>query len=62
MVMLHTIDMCTYTVQVLDNIDELFDCEPFCAVMRHSELLNSGKYSIIIAKSTVIRCTDFERS
>lgn len=27
---------------VLENIDELFDCEPFCAVMRHSELLNSG--------------------
>eukprot|EP00903_Cladosiphon_okamuranus_P008344 g8027.t1 len=27
---------------VLDNIDELFECEPFCAVMRHSELLNSG--------------------
>ena len=27
---------------VLENIDELFECEPFCAVMRHSELLNSG--------------------
>lgn len=27
---------------VLENVDELFDCEPFCAVMRHSELLNSG--------------------
>ncbi|CAM9175298.1 unnamed protein product [Choristocarpus tenellus] len=27
---------------VLDNVDELFLCEPFCAVMRHSELLNSG--------------------
>lgn len=27
---------------VLENIDELFACGPFCAVMRHSELLNSG--------------------
>lgn len=27
---------------LLENIDELFDCGPFCAVMRHSELLNSG--------------------
>ncbi|CAM9587286.1 unnamed protein product, partial [Phaeothamnion confervicola] len=27
---------------VLENVDELFLCEPFCAVMRHSELLNSG--------------------
>lgn len=27
---------------VLSNVDELFFCGPFCAVMRHSELLNSG--------------------
>lgn len=27
---------------VLDNVDELFYCEPFCAVMRHSELINTG--------------------
>lgn len=27
---------------VLENVDELFDCGPFCAVLRHSELLNSG--------------------
>lgn len=27
---------------VLENVDELFECGPFCAVMRDSELLNSG--------------------
>lgn len=29
-------------VLVLENVDELFTCGPFCAVMRHGELLNSG--------------------
>jgi len=27
---------------VLENVDELFLCGPFCAVMRHSELINTG--------------------
>ncbi|CAM9834926.1 unnamed protein product, partial [Chrysoparadoxa australica] len=31
---------------VLSNIDELFECKPFCAVMRHSELLNSGVLAV----------------
>ncbi|CAM9974776.1 unnamed protein product, partial [Ectocarpus fasciculatus] len=35
---------------VLENIDELFECEPFCAVMRHSELLNSGVVVITPSK------------
>ncbi|CAM9880469.1 unnamed protein product [Ectocarpus sp. 4 AP-2014] len=35
---------------VLENIDELFECEPFCAVMRHSELLNSGVLVITPSK------------
>lgn len=35
---------------VLENIDELFECSPFCAVMRHSELLNSGVVVITPSK------------
>lgn len=31
-----------HTTLVLENIDELFDCRPFCAVLRHSELLDSS--------------------
>jgi hypothetical protein len=27
---------------LLENVDELFLCGPFCAVMRHSELINTG--------------------
>ena len=27
---------------ILENVDELFLCGPFCAVMRHSELINTG--------------------
>lgn len=35
---------------VLSNVDELFFCGPFCAVMRHSELLNSGVLVITPSK------------
>lgn len=35
---------------VLENVDELFDCGPFCAAMRHSELLNSGVLVINTSK------------
>lgn len=32
---------------ILENVDELFLCGPFCAVMRHSELINTG---VIVAE------------
>lgn len=31
-----------HTSLVLEKIDELFACRPFCAVLRHSELLDSS--------------------
>ena len=35
---------------VLENIDELFDCRPFCAVLRDSELLESSV--LVVTPST----------
>ncbi|KAI6243948.1 hypothetical protein M3Y99_00062200 [Aphelenchoides fujianensis] len=29
---------------VLDSVDELFDCGPFCASLRHSDMFNSGVF------------------
>ncbi len=42
---------------LLANIDELFRCGPFCAVMRHSELLNSGVMVIEPSKEVYLDMT-----
>lgn len=43
---------------LLENVDELFLCGPFCAVMRHSELINSG---VIVAEPSETLYNDMKR-
>lgn len=43
---------------LLENVDELFLCGPFCAVMRHSELINTG---VIVTEPSDALHTDLSK-